>query len=1115
MPEENSSNPRLQAIKNAMPLFESEFILPSELEEVYAFESTMAKLNEAYSQADLEGLLINADVRVTCLVLAALARRSDEDLQTHKVLRQLDINNTFVTHFCLQTLLKRVPPETPLVGAVISRNLDSWTGDFQALLDDFIEQRVEQGEEISEETLFPTSPSLSEEGRTQLLLVLKRAHPRSYRRVSKELSRFGAKPGHREEVSQGAETEFSLGRVWSKRTLGDHGFIDHEQTSEPLERLVESLKKGRHSSFVIAGQPGVGKTSLIREIARRVSGKLRFLEVAQDELVAGEGLMGTMEKRLQTLLAELAEDGETVLYLPDIHEYVWAGQHMHSTVGLLDLLMRAMESRGLIVIGETDQLGLEQLLRDRPRAKDHFQIERLTSVTPEVALDVALQSIQRRHERHAGPTISQEVVREAAQLASQYMSDLGAPGSVLRLLNLAIDQRTKGARRVIDVEVSRDDVMEALRVLTGLSAVVLDDQLKLNLDRTNSFFEKRVLGQPEATTCLIDRIAMIKAGLGDSTRPLGVFLFAGPTGTGKIELAKALAEFLFGDPNRMVRLDMSELQSHDAMARIFGGAQRDASGASLTERIRQQPFSVVLLDEFEKAPAEVWNMFLQVFDDGRLTDNAGRTADLRHAIIILTTNLGGKIPGGATLGFTKDHSDFRPEAVERAIIDAFPREFFNRIDRMLVFRPLSRQTMRQILDKELKDVSRRRGLRWRDWAIEWDESAFEFLLERGITRDLGARPLRRAIERYFLTPLSRLIAQGQAPHGDQFLFVRAKRGQLVLDFVDPDAPFGEVEESARVHGSERSSDEDVPVEEVVCNPRGVPSEVTALERRCQPLRETIAGDQWSERKTESMGRMSEPGFWDSDDRFRILGEVEFLDRAERVFARTESLLARLQGRSERSLIDRKLVRQVAQNLYLLETACTDFEDDRPQEAFLQIEVALQEHGEDRLKSAMNWGQDLCTMYRSWAKKRGMHWQELDRGTGDRAHNRELFAVSGFGAHSILAPEAGLHVLEMPRENEPGVDRCRVRVCVAPHTGQPPAGASPAERSRELLARAKAAFADQSTEGLTVVRSYRRGETPSTRDAVRGWRTSKVERVLAGDFDVIGASSSNADPQLRE
>ena len=356
------------------------------------------------------------------------------------------------------------------------------------------------------------------------------------------------------------------------------------------------------------------------------------------------------------------------------------------------------------------------------------------------------------------------------------------PGSVLELLRVTCERLAAGAAggtgsAGASPPITADDLIVTLSQMTGLPAHILDDREALDLAALRSLFEERVKGQREAVDCLVDRVAMIKAGVTDPTRPSGVFLFAGPTGTGKTEIAKTLAEFLFGSPERMIRLDMSEFQSIDSLDRILG-ATGDERADSFADQVRRQPFSVVLLDEFEKAHERVWDIFLQVFDDGRLTDRRGKTADVRHAIIILTSNLGGAIPSGLSLGFSKEHEGFRAGVVTRTIGKSFRKEFLNRIDRVVVFQPLSREVMRQILYRELSAALQRRGLRSRAWAVEWDESAIEFLLGTGFTEDLGARPLKRAIERYLLAPLATTIVNRQVPAGDQFLLVTGRDDRL-------------------------------------------------------------------------------------------------------------------------------------------------------------------------------------------------------------------------------------------------------------------------------------------------------------------------------------------------
>ena len=392
--------------------------------------------------------------------------------------------------------------------------------------------------------------------------------------------------------------------------------------------------------------------------------------------------------------------------------------------------------------------------------------------------------------------------------------------------------------------------------------------------------------------------------------------------------------------------------------------------------------------------------------------------------------------------------------------------------------------MRNLVHKELADVLRRRGLRTRSWAVEWDESAIDFLLEKGFTVDLGARPLKRAIERYLLSPLALAIVGNEVPQGDQFLFVRARDGDRIeVEFIDPDAPD---EEPPGVPALVKQPDE-LALEAIALDGQGTLAEVQFLERRFAELEAEIEGEEWQGRKDELLRTTQEVEFWEAQERFGVLGEIEYRDRIESGLRSARSLLSRLRGSSRRprETFRADLVRRVAQQLYLLDAANDGLAAGEARDAFVEVRA-----------DDPAFGARIGAMYRAWAEKRGMQVQVLAEGhDGGRAPYVFVAAVSGFAAFSLLEPETGAHVFEEP-EDERSFRRVRADVRVVPQPLEPP----PPERP--LLEHARDVLAGTPSPDGRIVRRYREQPSPLVRDSARGWRTGRLERVLGGDFDLV-------------
>lgn len=1049
------------------------------------------------------------DALVACMSLEAVARREGEDeFVTEILLRDINVYYYWPRFFALRALAAHA--RVPVLVRLLARLNASWRDDMpMQFLREFVSQRAAAGEHVTTEVFMREvrARALSAEQLADVNQTLNEIGDLLPEDLRRDAERWV-------EVREASEFVKTFGRVWEPGARGeaDGEVFVLDSVAARVSELEAAIRREPARSVLLVGESGTGKTALVRALAERLRAEQWVVfEAGAGEVMAGQTYIGQIEERVQSIVRQIG--GRRVLWVvPNFHETLWAGRHRYSPVGVLDLLLPSIESGEVKVVGEVPSEAYEQLLRLRPKLRTAMQTCRLSPLPDEDTLELGRRWAA-KHAREgvevgdANPRVSEKTLREALQLAKQYLGDKAAPGNLLMLLDAT--RRRLLAEDKPDAEVTLDELLFTLSQLTGLPVQILDEREGLDLSELRAFFERRVLGQPEAVDCLVERVAMVKAGLTDPTRPQGVFLFVGPTGTGKTEIAKTLAEFLFGSPDRMIRLDMSELQTWESQARILGESEETSDSAALVNRIRKQPFSVILLDEFEKAHPAVWDLFLQVFDDGRLTDKRGNTADFRHSVIIMTSNLGATLPHGASVGFAQEQSQFAAGSVERAVGRAFRREFVNRIDRVVVFRPLGRGVMRDLLRKELNDVLTRRGLRTRQWAVEWEESAIEFLLEKGFTADLGARPLKRAVERYLLAPLALSIVNHQFPEGDQFLFVRssADGDSLDVQFVDPDAPEEGTTSSTVVEEIESESDEarELRLETIVLEPRGTPEELRLLQEKYDEVSAQVEDEAWAARKEDALRGMQSADFWNSSERFSVLGAIEYMDRIETGLDTARSILARLRG--DRRRLPPDLVGRVAQQLYLLDSACRGLREGQPRDAFVLV-TAAREPGTDRARSEQ-FARRLVQMYRRWAERRRMRFElfevedDSQNNGGGASQNssgeyRAMLAVSGYGAYTILEPESGAHVFEAAQDEKPTRPaRASVRV-----VGQPdePAGRG----ANALRQQAERSLAEDSPAANTtvLVRRYREEPSPLVRDFARGWRTGRLERVLEGDFDLI-------------
>ena len=864
-----------------------------------------------------------------------------------------------------------------------------------------------------------------------------------------------------------------VGRLWAPTPVDGSGgaaIVDHPALDLQVAQVYDMLQATPPVSVLITGEQGTGKSVLVDRLFARLhaEGWLLF-EASAADVLAGQKYIGELEERVRDMLAAL--DRPRALWrVQDFYDLLQKGAHSQDPRGILDMLLPALERGQLRMIGELGTAQLAQLLQARPTLRHLVKTVTLQSPGTDTLRDLLARWRDAREAGVSMPVIDARALDEAQRMSVQFFPEQHEPGRTLRLLEEALRAAVAAEPRALPL--TADDLLGAIARRSGLPLEVIDDRQSLQLDSLRAFFRKRVIGQDEAVECLVDRIAMLKAGLVDGTRPIGVFLFAGPTGTGKTELAKTLGELLFGSSERLLRLDMSEYQSEDAAWRLTD-VSRDGSTRSLVSRIREQPFSVVLLDEFEKAHPRVWDLFLQVFDDGRLGDRNGNVADFRHSIIILTSNAGSTLSRSAGPGFTSVAGGYSRGAVEKALFETFRREFLNRLDRIVLFSPLDRGLMREILHKELQRAMGRRGLRNRDWAVEWEPSAIEFLLDRGFTPDLGARPLRRAIEQHLLAPLARSIVEHRTPQGDQFLFVRSAGDRLDVEFIDPNLPATPAAvATTAVRGDLRP---------LIHAGDGSPSAIAILQGALADLVDTLGAARWTDARDADYAAMGDRDFWSQSDRFEVLDRIERRDRIQSALDTAQRLGERL----ARDGANAAFVARFAQLLWLLQHAVAALAEHRPQDALLSLAASASDLKRDPAQTRL-WWQQLLAMYMAWAERRNMRVEVLEQ---DPERCRARLAVGGFGAHALLETEHGLHVLEHDADDNGVTRRIAAMVRIA----------------ADLPGRTRPNLIDTDDE-LRVCRRYRAEPSPLVRDSVRGWRSGRLDRVLAGEFDVIVADA---------
>lgn len=624
-----------------------------------------------------------------------------------------------------------------------------------------------------------------------------------------------------------------------------------------IQRVIQILSRRTKNNPVLIGEPGVGKTAIAEGLAQRiVTGNVpeilrnkRIISISIGSMLAGAKYRGEFEERLKKAIDEVQQHDDMIIFIDEIHTLVGAG----ATEGAMDaanILKPALARGEFQVIGATTLDEYKKHIEKDAALERRFQPVQVGEPNEEDALEI-LKGLRDRYEAFHKAKITDEALKAAVSLSNRYITDRFLPDKAIDVVDEAaskvrmkvfsaapdvkaledrlntvkkekeaavtsqdfekaaklrdeekslskeIDDKKSVAKEKSDQKliVTEEDIATVVAQWTGIPVAKIAEEESETLLHLEEELHKRVVGQDEAVTAVAKAVRRARAGLKDPKRPIGSFLFLGPTGVGKTELARALASSLFGDESAMIRLDMSEYMEKHTVSRLVGappGYVGYEEGGQLTDAVRRKPYSVILLDEVEKAHADFFNILLQVLDDGRLTDSQGRTVDFRNTVIIMTSNLGAKAlhKNSPELGFlaakkadsnVDENKGIDFKEAKKSVMDAVKRhfrpEFLNRIDEMIVFHPLTEEDLKEIVTILMSDVTKR--LEERDLHLEITTEAMKLLVKEGSDFTMGARPLKRAIQRLIEDPVSDLILKGDAKEG-KIIKADAKDNDLVV-----------------------------------------------------------------------------------------------------------------------------------------------------------------------------------------------------------------------------------------------------------------------------------------------------------------------------------------------
>jgi len=925
-----------------------------------------------------------------------------------------------------------------------------------------------------------------------------------------------------------------------------------------IDQIMTSLASPLKGRIVVTGGPRVGKTAVIQGIAARIQAgncpeALKGSEVwslSARSILRAFGVRDWHDK-LGRLMEKWADRPDVILCVDALPTTLMAGATAEDPYDMAQFLLGQLQSSSNRILAEGRTQAVQSFLEAYAEYK-HVLMEVRISEPPLEAARAIVQQAVSDLEASQGVEVAPEAVEVALDLTRRFALNERLPGKAIDLIAEGIALRSE--RGTADLRVGKHDIVERFGEQTGLPRMLLTDEEPYDEREVRRYFSDRVLGQDQAVDVVVQALSLLRARLNNPNRPMGVFLFIGPTGVGKTELARALAQFLFGSEEHLVRFNMADYIAEWHTDTLFGsphGFSTESKRGLFTLRIQDHAFAVILLDEFEKAHPEVFQRFLQVFDEGILINGASEIINLRNSIVILTSNFGARILAAGRLSFgptaTVEEQEVR---IREEMVQFFTPEFINRIDAVTFFKPLTKTVLREIAYRRVQEVLKREGLMRRNMEVEVDEGVIDWVVEHGYSERYGARYLARQIEKTITYPLAQQLIRNDPPAGSLLrLFVHNDRVASALVLPAKTHPAEEVTPAA-ARRDERKLPKRLGVVDIRAGLPHLRDRVEALEA----AQHVVAA---RSRLADMIQSMSSPSFWDDPGAIqphltllgRLSAQVEQIDGLRRNLDELEEYLAQATRNGGNALGEAAIrYRYLTRELPRVELTLM-FEDPRD-----ALGVYLRIEARGRRLAAQKWVAELATMYLKWAARREFPATVISEEPGKAGSLHAVWlGIDGYGAYGLLRGEAGPHRLvqpdplekdkrqvvqalvtawpDLPQDELPPLDRSTVVIKMhrASQTGV--LLKRPSTRVEVSLGGTQAAIcltgelpaADLAEEGLTVlrigqvmanqavahgadpiwgdvVRSYVRFRQRYVHDTATGLKTGKLAATLNGALD---------------